>query len=169
MPKYISNNLCRLIRERAYSSGTLALLDQEEAELENIFVQQRQRYREIRSAKKKLVTQLANLDAEITRQLPVDPEDIRSIRNTPRFGSKHGSIVRSIVRMLTAQPAPVRTTDMVHALVQELGWPYATNEDREVARKNVVQPLRVLVKKGAVVRLHDTTKNGVGAWMWVGL
>ncbi|MBK7649207.1 MAG: hypothetical protein IPJ12_19115 [Betaproteobacteria bacterium] len=129
MPKYISNDLCRLIRERAYSSGKLALLDQEEAELENIFVQQRQRFREIRLAKKKLIAQLANLDAEITQQLPVDPEDIRSIRNTARFGSKHGSIVRSIVRMQMAQPAPVRTTDMVKELVQEFGWPYASNED----------------------------------------
>lgn len=107
MSKYISNDLCRLIRERAYSSGNLALLDQEEAELENIFVQQRQRFREIRLAKKKLVAQLAKLDAKISLQLPVVPKDIRAIRNTPRFGSKYGSIVGSIVRMLTAQPTPV--------------------------------------------------------------
>lgn len=50
--------------------------------------------------------QLAKLDAEITQQLRVDPEDIKAIRPTPRFGSSNGSIVRSIVRMLTAQPIP---------------------------------------------------------------
>jgi len=169
MPKYISNALCLLIRERAYSKGTLSSLEKEESLSVADFVQLRQSIRNLRRQKKELLAKIGKLDAEITKQLPVDPDDIRTIRSTPRSGSKHGAIVRTIVRILTASDGPVRTPDIVMVLVDELDWPYGTKEEREIARKKVVQPLRVLVKKGAVVRLHDTTKNRVGLWQWVGI
>lgn len=167
--KYISNELCLLIRERAYSKGTLSSLEQDESQSLEYIVQQRQILRNLRKQKKALLIRISTLDAEITKQLPVDPEDIRSIRRKPRSGSKHGAIVRTIVRILVSSAEPVQTPDIVMVLVDELGWPYDTREEREIARKKVVQPLRVLVKKGAVERLHDTTKNKIGLWRWVGL
>lgn len=118
---------------------------------------------------KALSATLKTLDENITKQLAVDPEDIRAIRRKPRSGSKHGAIVRTIVRILVSSSEPVQTPDIVMVLVDELGWPYDTREEREIARKKVVQPLRVLVKKGAVERLHDTTKNKTGLWRWVGI
>ncbi|UCV22209.1 hypothetical protein [Ferribacterium limneticum] len=133
------------------------------------FVQLRQSIRNLRRQKKELLARIGKLDAEITKQLPVDPDDIRPIRSTPRSGSKHGAIVRTIVRILTDSDGPVRTPDIVMVLVDELGWSYGTKEEREIARKKVVQPLRVLVQKGAVIRLHDTAKNKIGLWQWVGI
>jgi hypothetical protein len=169
MPKYISNDLCLLIRERAYSRGALSSLENEESLSVADFVQLRQKIRNLRKQKQALIASIGVLDAEITRQLPVDPEDIRSIRRKPRSGSKHGAIVRTIVRILANSLTPVRTPDIVLVLVDELGWPYSTKEEREIARRKVVQPLRLMVQKGVVVRLHDTTKNKVGIWSWVGL
>jgi len=169
MPKYISNDLCLLIRERAYSKGALSALENEESQSVADFVQLRQKIRNLRKQKQALVASIGVLDAEITKQLPVDPEDIRSIRRKPRSGSKHGAIVRTIVRVLVSSPTPVSTPDIVLVLVVELGWPYGTREEREIARRKVVQPLRLMVQKGVVERLHDTTQNKVGIWNWVGL
>lgn len=167
--KYISNDLCLLIREMAYSKGALLALEKEEYQSIADFVQLRQKIREVRKQKQTLLSKMGDLNTQITRQLPVEQEDIRSIRRTPRSGSKHGAIVRTIVRILVDSPVPVSTSDIILVLVFELGWPYSNSEEREIARKKVVQPLRVLVKKGAVKRLHDTTTSKVGLWLWVGL
>lgn len=167
--KYISNDLCLLIRERAYTKGALSSLEKDESQSLADIAKLWQEVRNLRKQKKALLAKIGVLDADITRQLPVDPEDIRAIRRKPRSGSKHGAIVRTIVRILVSSPEPVRTPDIVHVLVDELNWPYSTRKEREIARKKVVQPLRVLVKKGVVERLHDTTKNKIGFWLWVGL
>lgn len=167
--KYISNELCLLIRERAYSRGALSSLEKQESKSLAEIDQLRKDVQSLRKQKKALSTKLNTLDAEITKQLAVDPEDIRPINRKPRSGSKHGAIVRTIVRILVSSSEPVQTPDIVMVLVDELGWPYDTREEREIARKKVVQPLRVLVKKGAIERLHDTTKNKIGIWRWVGL
>lgn len=169
MAKYISNELARLIRKRAYTKGTLSWLDREESKSIADFVQLRQTIRNLREKKRQTVAQLSVLDAEIARQADIDPDEIRGIRPTPHSGSRLGAIVRTIVRVLKDSPIPVATPDIVAVLVTELGWPYQTIEEREMARRKVVQPLRVLVKKGAVERLHDTTKNKIGLWQWVGL
>lgn len=167
--KYISNDLCLLIRERAYTKGTLSSLEKEESQSLEDIAKLWHEVRNLRKQKKALQAKIGVMDAEITRQIPVDPEDIRTIRRKPRSGSKHGAIVRTIVRVLVSATDPVQTPDIVMVLVNELGWPYNTREEREIARKKVVQPLRVLVKKGAVERLHDTTKNKIGLWQWVGI
>ena len=169
MSKFISNKLCLLIRERSYSSGALNLLDRETTAIEANFVQQRQRLREIRKEKKKLITHIGKLDAEITSQIPVEPETIRPIRNTPRFGFKHGSLTSKVVAILIESAIPVPTKQIVLAVVAELGLPFETHEQRQDARRKVVERLRKLVKKGAITRLHDTSDNQEGLWLWVGL
>lgn len=167
--KYISNELCLLIRERAYSRGALSALEKDESQSIADFVQLRQKIRNLRKQKQALIASIGVLDAEITSQLPVDPEDIRPILRKPRSGSKHGAIVRTIVRVLVSSPTPVCTPDIILILVDELGWPYGTREEREIARRKVVQPLRLMAHKGVVERLHDTTQNKVGIWRWIGL
>ena len=169
MAKYISNELANLIRDRAYTNSDLSRLERDESEALAIFVQQRQRIREVRQQRKVVLSRLGVLDAEITKQIPVDPDNIRPIRSTPKSGLKKGSIVSSIVQILVATPTAVPTPDIVQALVSKFGWAYGNDSEKDIARRKVVQPLRVLVKKGAVQRLHDTTKNDIGLWMWVGL
>ena len=169
MAKYISNELANLIRERAYTKGDLSRLERDESEALAIFVHQRQRIRDIRQQRKVVLARIGVLDAEITKQIPVDPANIRPIRSTPKSGLKKGSIVSAIVRVLVASPTAVPTPDIVQALVSKFGWAYGSDGEKDIARRKVVQPLRVLVKKGAVQRLHDTTKNDIGLWMWVGL
>lgn len=169
MAKYISNELANLIRDRAYSKGDLVRLEREESEALAIFVHQRQRVRDIRQQRKVVIARLGVLDAEITKQIPVDPANIRPIRSTPKSGLKKGSIVSAIVQILVASQTGVPTTDIVQALVSKFAWAYGNDSEKEIARRKVVQPLRVLVKKGAVQRLHDTTKNNIGVWLWVGL
>lgn len=169
MPKYISNDLCRLIRDRSYTSGALSLLDKEAAACEAIFVQQRQRLREIRKERNKLVALIGKLDAEITNQIPVAPEDIRPIRSTPRFGFKHGSLTSKLVSILKGSSIPVPTRPIVAVVVSDLELPFETPDQRDIARRKVVERLRKLVKKGAVTRIHDTTDNQEGLWMWAGL
>lgn len=169
MAKYISSDLCRSIQERSYSGGALVRLDKEAAEIEAAFVQQRQRLREIRKERKRVLAHIGKLDAEITKQLSVDPGEIRPVRNTPRFGFKHGSLTSKIVAMLQASPTPVPTKQLIAKVALDLGLPLDTPDQRDNARRKVVERLRKLVKKGAISRLHDTDDNQEGLWMWEGL
>jgi hypothetical protein len=169
MAKYISNEVARLIRQRAYAKGALSSLDKEESKSLADFVQLRQALLKLRQKKKKAIAHIAKLDAEITKLLPVDPDDIRGIRHTPHSGAKHGAIVRTIVRVLKNSSGPIQTPDIILIVVAELGWDFDTPDAREVARRRVIKPLQVMAKKGVVTRLHDATENKVGAWKWVGI
>ena len=144
--KYISNELCLLIRERAYSRGALSALERMSlSPLRTLCNCDKDP--KSPEAKQALIASIGVLDTEITSQLPVDPEDIRPILRKPRSGSKHGAIVRTIVRVLVSSPTPVCTPDIILILVDELGWPYGTREEREIARRKVVQPLRLMAHK----------------------
>ena len=158
----VGTKLSRLIRERAYLSGSLPSLQIEVDEL-------RGRLKVARKALRDATKRRQSIDAAIQELSAIEPSQIRSIRRTPRReGNRHGEFRRELVRVLKNARSPAWSSDLVRHMAKAFGLPMETPEQRERARHLVLRPLYAFKKKGAVERLPTGAINSEGLWRWCG-
>lgn len=162
MARGISNALARVIRERAYFAGELAKADREVAAASTAL-------KAAKAARRKIASKVAKLDAEI-EESKLDPTEIRAIEKKPRVRVvQHGSFTAKLVELVRDAEGAITTGQIIAYMVSHLGLQYGTPAERDKTRRCIVERLRVLARKGAIKRLHETTDNQEGVWLWVGL
>lgn len=158
------------MRERAYRAGDLASLEKEERSVRERLNAATREIRVLRRLLGATQTRINELDAQIIAASALDTKDIRAILATPRLGHfQHGEFTGELVRVLRAATGPLATRQIIGVVVDKFGLPYHRPEDREATRRRVVERLRVLARKGAIERMHDTASSGQGLWRWKGL
>ena len=162
MANHVGTKLSRLIKERAYLTGSLPELDGQIAEL-------KLQIRKSKAMAKEARQRIEQVDWQIQALSAIDTTQIRAIRRTPRrLQAKHGAFVGELIQILREDPLPVRTEDIVAHMVQVFNMPQSTPHEREHTRKRITRCLRNLVSKGAVKRLHDPRQTISGLWCWTG-
>lgn len=169
MANHLGTTLSRLIRERSYKGGELRALEHKEAAAKSRAMEAQAEYRKLLSQRRQTAKHLAKLDAEIQKRSAIDPAEIRAVRAMPRkMKCRHGSVNAELVRFLREAGHPIGTTDIIAHMAAKYGKRLDTPQAREEARRWVTEKLRVLVRKNAVHRLHDTDSTVPGLWLWVG-
>jgi hypothetical protein len=101
----------------------------------------------------------------------VDPVLIEAIRAWKRFPGRRGALTRSLLACVQATfPGFVTTFDLADQLEAELGLCFECSASRrEWIHNSLVTRLRVLVRQGAVRRLHELNRGAQapGVWKWV--
>ncbi|HEX8962314.1 MAG TPA: hypothetical protein VF801_04865 [Rhodocyclaceae bacterium] len=162
MARGISNKLAILVRERAYVSGA-------RSQAEHRVQHGRQVLAEAEAELEKIVARIAELDAQI-KKAELDPEEIRAVVYTPRTGGfSHGKFTLAMVNLLREADRPLKTSEIIAHMIETFGFPYTTPKDKDETRRRVVKRLRVISDQGAIQRLHDTSDNKEGIWMWTGM
>lgn len=162
MARGISNALARVIRERAYFAGELAKADREVAAASNVL-------KAAKAARKKIASKVSKLDAEI-EQSNLDPTEIRAIQEKPRVRvTRHGTFTAKLVQLVRDAECAITTGQIIALMISHFALSYGTPDERDKTRRCIVERLRVLARKGAIKRLHDTSDNQEGVWLWVGL
>lgn len=160
MANRLGTNLSRLIRERAYLSGTLPALEVRVSTLRA----------DLKAANAALLaasSRMAELDAAIGALSAIDPVDIRPIRSTPRvMRGVHGEFRRELLRVLKEADGAVGMRDLVRHMATTFCLPMGTPADRERAGYLVRRPLNVFRSKGAVRRLPEHPDTGEACWIW---
>lgn len=162
MARGISNALARLIRDRAYLGGELAKAD-------NCLAEASAALKAVRVSRCKIAKKVAILDAKIAAA-NLDPSQIRPITLTPRVRVvRHGSFTSEIVAVVLNARGPITTGEIIGHLIATHGLPYSNPAERDKTRRCIVERLRVLARKGAIQRLHNTNDNQEGLWSWIGI
>ena len=163
MARYISLELTRLIRNRAYASGKVEkaarLVSRIRAELATA---------EAQHAKAKVT--LTDIDAQLEDYPTIDPKQIRAIKSCPRhLKLTHGEFTREMVRYLRAANRPVSTNELRNHLSEVFDIAAGTTAaEREWLRDKVARQVRKIAGRGVLQRLHETNSNSVGLWIWTG-
>ncbi|HLP96848.1 MAG TPA: hypothetical protein VK149_00235 [Sideroxyarcus sp.] len=162
MANHVGVKLCRLIRERAYLSGSLPDLQKQIIEIKAQLVQARKKLRQAHE-------QLHLLDKGIASLSAMDTADIRPIRATPRkLVASHGAFTQELIKILSEGLLPVKTEAIIRHMAEVFDMPRSTPAERENTRRRITRRLRMLVEKNAVERLHDPSCNQGGLWRWIG-
>ncbi|RLJ63764.1 hypothetical protein [Sulfurisoma sediminicola] len=170
MANHLGSPLSRLVRERAYRAGDLKVVEQQEAAAREKIKAAVSALRAIREHRRGIEEKLKTLDAEIVKRAAFDAALIRPIRACPRLGPfRYGEFRAEMIKTLKEAARPVTTRQVVMAMVRAFGMPFAIPAEREATRRRVVETLRTLARRGAIQRLHDTSKNAEGLWLWEGL
>ncbi len=164
MANLIGSRLSRLVRERAYISGSISNLkkDVEQAEA-NLSAKMR---------RLDLVLQrLVEVDQQITALSDIDVSEIAAIRPTPRVGKReHGALRRTIIDVMSSG-RPMRSVDLISLMAPIFEWDLSTLEGRKYASNAVCDPLYRFKDRGIVERLPDArsdTGRPCGVWRWIG-
>jgi len=163
MARYISLDLARLIRDRAYTSGEVEKTARKAAAL-------RVELASAETLHSKATADLAEIDLQLRNHPSIKPTRIRSIEGRVKhLKLAHGEFTREMVRYLRAANGPVSTSELRIHLSEVFGIEEGTTPaEREWFRKKVVRRLRHIADKGAVQRLHDPDANNIGFWFWTG-
>lgn len=165
MANLLGNRLSRLVRERAYLSGSIPAYKQE--------VDHAQRVLDGKIAlMNQALAALECLDQQIGTLSRLDPNEIAAIRATPRKNQiPRGDIRLTLIDMLREKAGPMTMVELVRRMASTFGWDLSTTRGRRYARDSVRGSLRYLRGKGAVERLSDhLSMNGItcGIWRWIG-
>lgn len=162
MGNRLGAKLSRLIRERAYLSGTLPGLQ----ERVNIL---RADLKAANAALKVGSARLEELDAAIGVLSAIDPAGIRPIHSTPRVMSgEHGEFRRELIRVLKDAEGVVGMRALLRHMAATFSLPLETPTDRTRAGYLVRRPLNHFRMMGAVKRLPNHPDTGEACWMWIG-
>ena len=162
MARGIGNELVRVIRERAYLAGELAKADREIALI-------RDSLKAAKSVQREIAKKIVRLDEEVERS-KLNPSEIRPIQGKPRVRVfRHGTFTSKLVDLVRDADGAIATGYIITCMVDSQGLPYSTPDERDKTRRSIVERLRVLARKGAIKRLHDTSNNQEGVWLWIGL
>lgn len=164
MANTLGSRLSRLVRERAYISGSISSLKKDIVQAEANLCAMTRRL--------DLVLQrLADVDEQIAALSAIDVSGIAAIRPTPRLGQKeYGSIRRTIIDLMK-RGQPISTAELIQLMTPIFEWNLSTRSGREYAIDAVREPLRRFKNKGVVERLPDQiTQTGrrCGVWRWIG-
>lgn len=158
------------IKQRCYAAGALNAVDEKLKSSGAALRAAQAAHRKLRKEKKAITERLGELDVEIAKRSAIDPNDIYARQAIPkRFTPRYGSIAAELVTLLSKADGPLTTVQIVAHMAEKFSLPLGTVEERRYARKWVTQKLNVLVRKGAVVPLHDSFDNKTGIWRWQGI
>jgi hypothetical protein len=153
-------HVSRLVRDRAYAGGELRSLQRRAKDLKSELQAVEERILEA----SRLITEL---DEAIASRSCIETALIRPIRLTPRrIGSRHGTFNATLVAFLRDAGRPVLTSEVLQHMTEAFHLPTATAVERESTRRRIVRPMRNLVAKGVLERLHDVDGNTEGCWVW---
>jgi hypothetical protein len=165
MAKFISNRLARLIKARAYTAGSLPVLDRKIDELE-------QSLRKLREDAVAARERVQLLDAEIARTASsIEPSDIRSIRPTPRRpGTRYGRVTDAVIALLQeVQEDGITIEEIVMRLNNPDALPWVTADDRDRTRHKIRNILTKLTLKGVLVGVEiPGSSHFMKRWFWIG-
>jgi hypothetical protein len=160
MANYLGPKLSRLIRERAYLSGTLLILQKE---FDLIKLQLEAKATSASNASERL----NELDKQIIELSAIEPLEIRAIRLTPRvMHGSHGSFRRELVWILQNTDEPISTGPLVQYMAEMFSLSLDTHQQRTCAREKIRGPLNILKKRGVVTRLPSLEGSTQGRWQW---
>ncbi len=162
MANYVGLNLSRLIKERAYLSGSLPSMQKEVVDLQSNL-----------KAKENELAQstdrLAELDKQIAELSAIDPNDIRPIKATPReMIGAHGSFRQELIRLLKSYDEPVSSGELIDYMAKKFGYQMNSTKQLRAARDAVCRPLNVFRERGVVERHPSLDGSQQGRWLWVG-
>jgi hypothetical protein len=161
MVNYVGTKLSRLIKERAYTAGSLPIMEDAERNLEA----------QLAAAKSKIQVmrkRLAELDVSITELSAIKPSEIRPVRPIPRkLTSKHGAFRRELIRFLKEADGAVETSDLFKHMIEKFNMPYDTSAERRRTRDLIRRPLYTFEELGAIMRMPTTSSQGYGVWVWL--
>lgn len=170
MSNPVGNVVSRLIRQRSYAAGELKALDKQLAKAEEAIHAAKAAHRALMGERRAIVKGIAALDSEIAEQSRVQIAEIAAVKATPkRIKCRWGSINSEFVALLKSAGGPISTSEIIAHMVAKFGLPVGTASERRMTRRWATAKLQVLVRRGAIVRLHDPTDNRIGVWLWVGL
>lgn len=162
MANYVGLKLSRLIKERAYLSGSLSSTQKEVDDLRS-----KLKTKENELAQK--TDRIAEVDKLIAEQSAIDTADIRAIRSMPRkMNGEHGGLTRELIAALKIVDKPVASGVLVEYLAEMFGYPMDTPQQRAKTRKYIRGPLNLLRKRGVVVRHPSLDGSRQGRWQWIG-
>jgi hypothetical protein len=161
MARYVSLELAGLIRLRAYAGGALT-----KAEKRTKYLREQLQIAE--TERQAAVSNIADLDAQLTKYRSIDPADIRPIVSKPRrLDLHHGEFSAELIWLLREMKAPVSTQEIIAHVTDVFSIPMTTLADRERLRRKVTKRLQVMAKKGAIQPLHKLQDNQMGLWLWI--
>lgn len=158
------------IKQRCYAAGALNAVDEKLKSSEATLRAAQAAHRKLLKEKNAITERLGELDIEITKRSAINPDEIYARRAIPkRFTPRHGSIAAELVTLLSNAEGSLTTAQIVAYMTEKFKLPLSSADERRYARKWVTQKLNVLVRKGAVVPLHDSFDNKAGVWLWKGI
>jgi hypothetical protein len=166
MARYISAELCHLIRKQAYTAGALNKIRRSILQLDRQLL-------ELRDKEEDIADRLAKLNVKLSRYSSIDPARIRPIAANPHTSSlPRGIFTKELVRYMREMKRPVSTYELECHLFSVFGFAPETAKERERLHRKVRKCLRVISAKGAIKRLHNP-KSGdgttMGIWLWTSL
>lgn len=165
MSRRIGQQLCQLIRDKAYATGALHKVRREIADLNGQLCV-------LRDNEKNLATTLAHLDVRLAKYAGIDPSRIRAITANPHTTNiPRGVFTREVVRYMSESRRPVSTFELEKHLFTVFGFSPETPKEREQLHRKVRKCLRIATAKGAIKRLHNPrSRDGktLGLWQWAG-
>lgn len=170
MANYVGATAARLVRRLAYAKGSLAeltrLTDHAQAKLSTAA----SGYKRLRSQCRDVRQHISALEAELSTVSTMPTAEIRAVEARPRrSGQIHGTIIAELVRLLREAERPLTTNEIVLAMANRFTISLETPKARKATRRTFTSKLRMLIRKGAVERLHDPDGSDEGRWLWIGL
>jgi chromosome segregation ATPase len=170
MANYVGTSLARLIRARSYAGGERLALEEQLAASATKLREAEAAHSALTQALATLLTRIADLDAQIKARSEIRAEEIRALKATPkRVKCRHGSMISELVRLFREAGRPLSTVEIRDHMATRFRLSLETVEERTVARQWARDKIKSLLRKGAVVRLHDPSESRSGLWLWVGL
>ena len=150
----------RLIRERAYLSGSLAEVEDKTSAL-------KAQLSALRRDKRKILVRLGEIDEVIEALSRIQVGQIRPIRAMPRqYVKKHGDFRKELIRVLQDVNGPIPMSHLVQYMAEAFDLPRNNPAERERATELVRRPLNIFRQKGAVIRLPTLKGTTEGIWQW---
>ena len=167
MALFISHRLARLIKQRAYASGEVALSAKQ---VDTLRLHLTAAEEILRAAEH----ELAAIDTEIEQVgAGIDVQAIASRRRTPRrMTAQRGTFLGEIIQRLQGVTEPIPLHKLASHVAEAVGLPMNTASQRNYAQERVRRDLNKLKARGIVARADNTaspTGRSIGCWTWVGL
>ena len=137
MANLIGSKLSKIIKARAYLSGSLPVIQKQ---IEELQFRLNSKFNKLNQGLK----QLKELDIKIAELSAINVEEIRPIKAMPRkMVGAHGSFRRELVRVLQTYHEPVATGVLVKHMAEKFGLPLETHKERVAVRDAVRRPLNI--------------------------
>jgi hypothetical protein len=159
MPKYISSQLSRLIRARAYAEGNLGVAKRE---LEKL----RPTLQRLLKARREGQREVEKLNNEIKVLAPdLDTSKIQPRRNIRRRTWKYGEFTNFLLWYMNERiGTEVVTTELIAVTAKHFQIPLVPYANYDFHRRRVARILSEWVAGGLVERLHVPDGREEGRW-----
>ena len=109
---------------------------------------------------------------ELSRKIQdfhLNPDDVRTIRATPRLdGVRHGVFRKELAQLLQQTGEPLGTAEILELLQAENQAGLKLPTKRRDAMHRIARDLRVLRDRGWVIRADGGSAGAKATWLWIG-